>query len=274
MTPHDIQRALKLVALLLDGAEADPVFRADLPLAAAKIKYLARLLPDHSWARSDLISEVRLLKARWVKLYFGEEIASTQPSTELPTNVRSVDRRRGTSWTTEEEKRCLTLLDSDVGMFLFLTFGRVIAEARGEDGKWRIALSKELVFDAESLRGPGNTLHERARAIATEAVLIRAQTGLPRREIASLAEKIAPATFELFATDGEPGNVIENIADRLARENSLVEGPSGPEREVMFTLTPRGIERSRAALAAWQIARIVARGLKTSDQQIDDDIPF
>lgn len=273
MTPHDIQRALKVVALLLDGAEADPVFRADLPLAAAKIKYLARLLPDHSWARSDLMSEVRLLKARWVKLYFGEESASTQPSTELPANARSVDRRGGTSWTTEEEKRCLTLLDSDVGMFLFLTFGRVIPESRGEDGKWRVALSKDLVFDAESLRGPGDTLHERARAIATEAVLIRAQSGLPRRDFVELAEAIAPATYELFATDEEPGNVIENIADKLARENSLVEGPSGPEREVCFRLTPTGIERSKSALVAWQSARIGATGLKAADQ-LDDDIPF
>jgi len=272
MNRQDVMLQISIVSNMLEGVRNDDVMRADLPVIAAKLRLLGKMIPkvfDVPREASDLLADVQRLRQTWGELYWGDEATSDNGTSQSRAGSgHAVGNRRG-PWKIEEERRFLADLD-DVGWFLFTAFGRVLPDAK-VDGRWQVRI-EELVYDAESLRRPAaGDMFERAYAIAMEGVLMRAANGFPRRECVSLAEAIAPAAYELFVTQ-DPAFVIVSVAERLVIEGLLCEGP-GFGREVMFQLTPKGSARSRSALASWQKARIGARGLQAAEQE-DDVMPF
>ncbi len=271
MNRQDVLLQLSICSSMLTGVKNDESMRPDLPVIASKLRLLGKLIPkviDVPREASDLLADVQRLRQTWGELYWGDEVSSESRASHSRAGSDNAVVKRG-PWTIEEERRFLADLD-DLHWLLFTAFGRVRNVRL--DGRWCVQMSAELVYDAESLRGPATgDMFDRSYAIAMEGILMRSANGLPRRECLSLAETIAPAAYELFVTE-DPAFVIASVAERLVIEGLLHEGP-GSGREVMFQLTPRGLPRSRAAFASWQSSRIGARGLKTSDQ-IDDDIPF
>jgi hypothetical protein len=272
MNPTELQRQLTLISLLIEGAESDPAFRSDLPVAACKIRLLiSRLAPDHAQTSPHLSSRLHELLARWSRAYFGTESADPPSPSFQPSTGPAAAHSIRLPWTPEEERHSLSLLESDLGMFLFMKFGRVNREALGVDGRWRLVISNEQVFDAHQLRS--STTAKNIEGLAARALLIRAATGLPRRSLLALAESITPATFELFVTD-DPREVITRIAEGLCASGHLHEFQK-PRSEVMFHLTPKGQQDFERALLAWQHARIpLDPPVNDPHPPLGDDIPF
>ena len=272
MNRQDVLLQMSIVSNMLEGVRNDDVMRADLPVIAAKLRLLRKMIPkvfDVPREASDLLADVQRLRQTWGALYWGDEATNENGASQPRAGSGLAVGNRQGPWTIEEERRFLADLD-DVGWFLFTAFGRVLPDAK-VDGRWQVRI-EELVYDVESLRKPPTSdMFERAYAIAMEGVLMRAGTGFSRRECVSLAEAIAPAAYELFVTQ-DPAFVMVSVAETLVIEGLLYEGP-GSGREVMFQLTPKGLARSRSALASWQKARIGARGLQAAEQE-DDVMPF
>jgi hypothetical protein len=263
MTTPELQRQLALINLLIEGAESDPALRSDLPIAAAKIRLLIRLAPDHASTCPHLPSQLHELRARWSRAYFGTDAApESSPQAQSRTNTPTPNLIRS-PWSIEEERRCLSLLDSDLGMFLFMKFGRVAQEARGDDGRWHLIISKTQIFDAQKLRGTATP--EQIEKIAAQAMLIR--------ELPSFAEVIAPATFELFVTKS-PREVMDRIKEALSARSQLKELHVA-ESGASLQLSEAGLRSSKAALIAWRHALILPDPpVNHPHSPPGDDIPF
>lgn len=296
MTRDHILQQLKLIASLLDGAEATEALKPDLTIAACKLKWIStkvvpRVLADDHFERQNIMAEISALRERWARLYWETE-ASGQESSAPPV-VRKRSLRPAPL--TKNEQRFLAEDGLDEVAFRLLTaFGRILDESRME-GRWVLKMPGGTVYDAGLIRehlgkvgsateGP-NGLYQ----IAEDALLLSAGSGISVERFEHLAEHLlGPLVPELLPLDEPPPALVWRLASRLIEQRCLSLGgvpahrPGRPAEPGVLAFTEVGFQRAASAFHAWFPYSKQQSGWRAkkeaeeaaSSRPRDDDIPF